>query len=97
MRSRVSRALGVARDADFARLLDSSMNWQRLGRKIAELHYVGKEKREHSFLTMSATDRYLQMVEQYPGIEGRLAQFHLASYLGITASALNRIIKKQRG
>ena len=40
---------------------------------------------------MSAEDRYLQMIQEYPNIGQQVAQRHIASYLGITPEALSRI------
>ena len=40
---------------------------------------------------MSAEERYLQMVQEYPTIGQQVAQRHIASYLGITPEALSRI------
>jgi DNA-binding Lrp family transcriptional regulator len=51
-------------------------------------------RRESSFLIMDATARYLDLLETQPEVINRVPQYHLASFLGITASALNRIIKK---
>lgn len=50
-----------------------------------------KIRRESSFLLMSATERYLDFRKRYPGLEKRITQGQLASYLGITASSLSRI------
>lgn len=65
--------------------------WQELGRRIAELHYVNKERREFEFLQLSATERYLAFDLEYPGLSERIPQYHIASYLGITPVALSRI------
>jgi len=39
----------------------------------------------------SAQERYLQFLEDYPNIEERLNNYHIASYLGITPESLSRI------
>lgn len=78
----------------FEEYFDRHQCWDRLGRKIAEYNYMDKIQREYSLLLEDATTRYKRALEQYPGIEKRVPQYHLASFLGITASALNRIIKK---
>ena len=68
--------------------------WERLGRKAAERNYLIKMQRETAFLVKDATQRYLNVVRTLPEVPKRVPQYHIASYLGITASALNRIIKK---
>jgi CRP-like cAMP-binding protein len=65
--------------------------WQELGRKIAEGHYVEKERREYELLQLSASERYAAFERQFPGLAARIPQYHVASYLGITPVALSRI------
>lgn len=55
-----------------------------------------KLRRESSFLLASATERYQEFLERYPGLEERIKQGHLASYLGITPTSLSRIRKTLR-
>jgi CRP-like cAMP-binding protein len=68
--------------------------WERLGRILAEQLFIKKEAREAEFLLDDAETRYRNFQKQYPGLEGRVAQYHVASYLGITPVALSRIRKK---
>ena len=75
----------------YREILDSHVCWQTVARKFAELLYILKEKREYEFLMNSAQERYLQFLEDYPNIEERLNNYHIASYLGITPESLSRI------
>ena len=45
-------------------------------------------------ISLDATARYLQLLKQNPTIEDSISQYHIASYLGITAVQLSRIRKK---
>ncbi len=65
--------------------------WQALNCKIAEFLFIKKEKRESALLLDDAKTRYLSFQEEYPGLETRLKQHHIASYLGITPVTLSRI------
>ena len=47
--------------------------------------------RETSLVTKSATERYLDLKKEYPAIDKRISQLHIASYLGITPVSLSRI------
>jgi CRP-like cAMP-binding protein len=47
--------------------------------------------RETSFVNKTATERYIDFKYMYPGIEKRVNQIHIASYLGITPVSLSRI------
>ena len=68
--------------------------WECLGRKIAEEHYISREKREHQLLTLDATQRYQCFKEDFPGLENRVNQGDIASYLGIDPATLSRIRRK---
>ncbi|MDN3669716.1 Crp/Fnr family transcriptional regulator [Echinicola jeungdonensis] len=56
--------------------------------------YMKKEKREREFLQLSAEERYRIFLQEYPGLENRVKQHLIASYLGITPVALSRIRRK---
>ncbi len=54
---------------------------------------VGKEQREVALVQTNATERYFEFKQNYPFLEGRIPQFHIASHLGITPTQLSRIRK----
>jgi len=56
--------------------------------------YLEKEQREYEFLQLSATERYENFKFRYADIVDRLPKHQIASYLGITAVALSRLISK---
>jgi len=78
----------------YLKKLWSEPKWERIARLLTENIYNLKELREASLLTLNATDRYLNLKENYPDIESRLKQKHIATYLGIHPVSLSRI-KKQ--
>ena len=84
----------VAKFTAIAALFDRHPCWEKFGRSMAEQLYIKKEQREAEFLLDDATTRYRNFLLRYPGLEDRLAQYHVASYLGITPVALSRIRKK---
>lgn len=51
-------------------------------------------KHRDSFLLMSAEERYLALLQQQPSIMQRVADKHIATYLGITPVSLSRIKKR---
>lgn len=63
-------------------------NW---GRRLMEREFVGTEHRLISNLSMTATERYLQLTEEKPEILQRVQLRHIASYLGISPEHLSRI------
>lgn len=61
----------------------------------AEMSYIGKQSQQINLLTKSAGERYDLLLKQFPDIQNRIAQNHIASYLGITPQSLSRI-RRQR-
>ncbi|MFM9864228.1 MAG: Crp/Fnr family transcriptional regulator [Micropepsaceae bacterium] len=75
-------------------LYDSNIEWQKVGRRIAEFLYVRKEQRELSFLLLDAEARYRQMRAQFGPQADAIPQYHLASYLGMRPQSLSRLKKR---
>ncbi|RBW63175.1 Crp/Fnr family transcriptional regulator [Tenacibaculum sp. E3R01] len=67
---------------------------ERLGRKIAELYFLEKEKKEIEMALLDADKRYLILRKEFPSLEALIPQYYIASYLGISATQLSRIRKK---
>lgn len=67
---------------------------ERLGRKIAEHYFLDKEKKELDMALLDADKRYLIFREEFPTLELQIKQYHIASYLGISATQLSRIRRK---
>ncbi len=59
----------------------------------AEMSFVDKQNQQIELLTKTAEERYKLLLETYPDISNRIAQNHIASYLGITPQSLSRIRK----
>ena len=63
-------------------------NW---GRKFAEQELVKTEERLISRQFRTATERYNELLKNYPYLVQRVPLGHIASYLGITQVSLSRI------
>lgn len=67
--------------------------------KLFQIYYLeknwllAKDRREIEIVQEDATERYLRFVANYPALLDRLAQYHIASHLGITPTQLSRIRK----
>ncbi|MCC3414995.1 MULTISPECIES: Crp/Fnr family transcriptional regulator [unclassified Microcoleus] len=72
-------------------LSESQTYLQQLNCKIAESLFIKKERRESALLLDDAKTRYLSFLEEYPGLNARLKQHYIASYLGMTPVTLSRI------
>ena len=76
------------------KLCDKKPKLKSLYTRILETIFIKYEKRLVEMISLNATDRYLQLLKQHPNIEDSISQYHIASYLGITAVQLSRIRKK---
>jgi CRP-like cAMP-binding protein len=56
---------------------------------------VSQSERILNAISMNGAERYRALLSKYPKIESRLAQKHIASYLGITAVFLSMIRRNQ--
>lgn len=67
--------------------------WNSIVRTITEHHFLRLYERTLSFMTMNAGDRLELFQKKFPHLLDRLSQRYLASYLGISREALNRLLK----
>lgn len=74
-------------------LYNRSASWQKVGRMIAEIHYVELTKKIISFQKDSAKERYSQLLSKQPQYIQAIPQHQLASFLGITPRHLSRLRK----
>jgi len=52
---------------------------------------IENERKQISFATETATERYLTFLTKYPTLDQRVSQLNIAAYLGITPTQLCRI------
>lgn len=76
-------------------LYDKHPMLERMARIIAETIFVVKEKREIELVTLDATQRYQIFKQEHPTLENLIPQYHIASYLGVSATQLSRIRGKK--
>ncbi len=72
-------------------LYDQHPMLERLARRQAENLFLIKEQREIDLVMLDAKARYARFQHQYPTLEQRVSQYHIASHLGITPTQLSRI------
>jgi len=79
--------------ASFRKLVERHNDLALFYINYLERHWViEKEPLEISFRTDTAAKRYEEFLTSYQHIIPRLKKYHIASYLGITATQLSRII-----
>ena len=86
----------VANYYEVSSLFDKHPCVERLVRKFLEYKWIKKEQREIRLVLNDATENYAFFQQEYPGLENRIPQYHIASHLGITPIQLSRIRAKQR-
>lgn len=57
-------------------------------------NFIASQKRIHDALSLTAEERFLELLKNHPDFLQRFPQTMLASYLGITAETFSRIRKK---
>lgn len=72
-------------------LIANDSAFLKLSKHISDTYFIRKCKRETSFLKHSALERFENLSSIYPGIEQRVSQYHIASYLGIEPESLSRL------
>lgn len=84
----------VARIPEFEDAVRRNMQLRSFYKKIADDTLVLKEEHACSFKLLTSIERYEMFLKQYPGLEQRVKQHQIASYLGITPVSLSRIRNK---
>jgi CRP-like cAMP-binding protein len=82
---------------DMERIYSKIPKFERLFRILLQNAYVAQEQRIVQNLSNSAEQRYKAFALKYPTLEQRIAQKHIASYLGITPEFLSMLRRKAAG
>ena len=77
-------------------LIETKPNWTKLGKALADFHFLNREIREMELLKNSAAERYEIFKRRFPHLLGRLKKQDIASYLGITPVSLSRLESQGR-
>lgn len=79
---------------DLEKAYKNSIVANQFGRYVTEQFFISKLKRENEFLTKSAEERYLALINERPEILEKLPVNKIAKYLGIHPESLSRIRHK---
>ena len=69
--------------------------FERFFRVLFQNGFIMYQRRITSELALPAAKKYAKFKKLYPGLEQRIAQKHIASYLGITPVFLSMLRKKE--
>lgn len=80
--------------SDLEKAYQNSIVANKFGKHVAEQFLIKKIKRENEFLTLSAEERYIDLINQSPEIIKSIPVHKIAKYLGIHPESLSRIRSK---
>ena len=80
---------------DEQKLTETLPKFNKFYRKLAESGYAYLQRRVLADISLTATERYENFLNQYPVIASRVPQYTLASYLGISHELLSKIRNKR--
>ncbi|MBU3821184.1 Crp/Fnr family transcriptional regulator [Flavobacteriaceae bacterium XHP0103] len=80
--------------SDLEKAYQNSIVANKFGKHAAEQFLIKKIKRENEFLTLSAEERYVNLIDQNPEIIKSIPVHKIAKYLGIHPESLSRIRSK---
>ncbi len=88
-----STLLAISFD-ELQQLYEDVPEMNKLVRKIVEERYTNAHDIISSFVLDNPEQRYEHFKEKYPALVNRIPEYHIASYLGITAKSLSRMKKR---
>lgn len=77
----------------FEKYISYSPKFEKMFNLGSQKSRIALQDRVTGFLSMSAEEKYLYIIEKYPNIINRVPQRHIASFLGITPESLSRVRK----
>ena len=75
-------------------LVDQVPVMERFFRLLMQNNIVALQRRVVAYMSLSAEEKYLKLMEVAPDIMQRASQQHIASYLSITPETLSRVRRK---
>lgn len=79
---------------DLQQLFENVPKFERYFRILVTNGFISLQSRILSSLQNETTARYLEFCKAYPNIEQRVANYHIANYLGVSAESLSRVRRK---
>lgn len=76
------------------KLLQYAPKFDAIARTVMEEELIAHQKMIASLLTLNAEERYSQLMQESPWIFNKVAQQHIASYIGVQPESLSRIKKR---
>ncbi len=84
-------SLELIKADDLEALYDRIPKLDRLGRLLMEQAFIKIAQHSIELQSLTARDRYVLLMKQYPQALSKIPLYHLANYLGIAPKSLSRI------
>lgn len=84
----------VASFEDFEYIYKHTQSGERIGRLVLGMVFIKLERELTSFYTDTPEQRYQKFIEEYPTLQQRISQYHIASFVGVKPPSLSRIRKR---
>jgi CRP-like cAMP-binding protein len=84
----------IIRNRDLTYLFESIPKIERLSRLLMEQAFTKFTQLSIDLQVLSARERYLKMLKEYPDISQNVPLYHIANYLGIAPKSLSRLRKE---
>ncbi|MEN5307029.1 Crp/Fnr family transcriptional regulator [Chryseobacterium cucumeris] len=76
------------------KLLQEVPKFERVFRMLVQRNLATLQSRLVNTISKTASDRYLEFIKVYPSIPQRVAQYYIASYLGVSKEFVSTIRKR---
>jgi CRP/FNR family transcriptional regulator, anaerobic regulatory protein len=87
----VASELLIIKNKDLISLYERIPKIERLSRILMEQFFVKFTRLSIDLQVLSAKERYVKMLQEYPDISQNVPLYHIANYLGIAPKSLSRI------
>lgn len=84
----------VISHAEMQELASKVPAWKKIASDTDRYKYNQEMNRSIRFQTLSARERYLQLMEKHPWVIQRVPLKHIASYIGVDIATLSRLRRK---
>jgi CRP-like cAMP-binding protein len=81
----------IIKNKDLSYLFESIPKIERLSRILMEKFFIKFTQLSIDLQVLSAKERYVKMIQEYPDISQNVPLYHIANYLGIAPKSLSRI------
>lgn len=79
---------------DLQNFYNNTKNGNKIGRIIAERRFCSMSNQKNSFYSRTPEERYLYFLKTYPELVQRIAQYYIASFVGVKPQSLSRMRKR---